>query len=266
MVMMLSCVQGCIAPSVHCGICLQDIPRPEAHVIGGCRHKFCKPCLLAHLKHALKLKQLPAMCPHPTCRKQMPIKDCSTLMKTTPTLLQQLIEITKEKSAIASGTHIYCPNTNCSQLVELPKPPRPKRAAVTKAAAASRTPLSPYQARLKERQEKMATCQSCMKPCCIGCKAPWHAGLTCAEYQKLPVQHKTPEDMAVFQLSENMQWKRCPNCKFMIERIMGCNYMVCKCGCGFCYNCGQDYQTCNATRCVLGPLPGTTPTPFNLHH
>jgi hypothetical protein len=37
------------------------------------------------------------------------------------------------------------------------------------------------------------------------------------------------------------KWKRCPSCRHVVERSHGCNHMKCRCGCHFCYACGEKY-------------------------
>jgi len=41
-----------------------------------------------------------------------------------------------------------------------------------------------------------------------------------------------------------MQYKKCPFCKFWVEKTVGCNHMTCRCGKMFCYKCGGNYTNC----------------------
>ena len=46
------------------------------------------------------------------------------------------------------------------------------------------------------------------------------------------------------ELAEQEGWKLCPNtkCGKLVERIDGCNSMICPCGTNFCYGCGQEIK------------------------
>ncbi|EFJ44017.1 hypothetical protein VOLCADRAFT_47991, partial [Volvox carteri f. nagariensis] len=108
---------------------------------------------------------------------------------------------------------LYCPHKSCS---------------------------SPLQVELSELPSNQpSTCPACGKGFCPRCRIPgWHKGYTCTEFQALPAHLRSAEDAAVLQLSEKQQWKQCPQCKQMVERSVGCNHMLCRCGCNFCYGCG----------------------------
>ncbi|CAJ0849497.1 5356_t:CDS:10 [Entrophospora sp. SA101] len=59
--------------------------------------------------------------------------------------------------------------------------------------------------------------------------SPWHNGFTCKEYQALPADQRSPEDLDVINLVKKEGWKRCPRCNFLIQKNGGCNHMTCKC-------------------------------------
>eukprot|EP00730_Choanoeca_flexa_P013820 TRINITY_DN5750_c0_g1_i1.p1 TRINITY_DN5750_c0_g1~~TRINITY_DN5750_c0_g1_i1.p1 ORF type:complete len:267 (+),score=21.94 TRINITY_DN5750_c0_g1_i1:104-904(+) len=52
-------------------------------------------------------------------------------------------------------------------------------------------------------------------------------------------------------------FQQCPDCKSLIERSEGCNFMVCsQCLCEFCYDCGDAYSTPDNYQCSCGPDDG----------
>ncbi|KAM7260130.1 hypothetical protein ACFE04_015871 [Oxalis oulophora] len=81
-------------------------------------------------------------------------------------------------------------------------------------------------------------CPYCRRFFCAQCKVPWHAGIECAEFQKLNKDERDAEDLMLLNLAQEKGWKRCPACKFYVEKSMGCLFMRCRCGVTFCYNCG----------------------------
>jgi len=73
------------------------------------------------------------------------------------------------------------------------------------------------------------TCPKCKTRVCTKCKNTAHPGNDC-EQNTLELQ--------VRELAEKKRWQTCPRCKAIVERISGCNYVVCRCGATFCYKCG----------------------------
>ena len=43
-------------------------------------------------------------------------------------------------------------------------------------------------------------------------------------------------------MRKEFNFKECPRCKRVIERVAGCPHMKCPCGKEFCYNCLGDWQ------------------------
>ncbi|GAB4815538.1 hypothetical protein N2152v2_002584 [Parachlorella kessleri] len=57
----------------------------------------------------------------------------------------------------------------------------------------------------------------------------------------LPGTERQPEDLAVLREAERRRWRRCAQCRHMIELGEGCRHMTCKCGYEFCYICGKPW-------------------------
>lgn len=82
-------------------------------------------------------------------------------------------------------------------------------------------------------------CPDCESDYCMDCRADWHEGMTCKEYQ---INVKVgPEDKKFEEFVEGSRFKRCPNCGFWVEKVDGCEYIMCKCGKNFCYICGKSH-------------------------
>eukprot|EP00747_Dinoflagellata_sp_TGD_P022995 gnl/TRDRNA2_/TRDRNA2_129475_c0_seq1.p1 gnl/TRDRNA2_/TRDRNA2_129475_c0~~gnl/TRDRNA2_/TRDRNA2_129475_c0_seq1.p1 ORF type:complete len:177 (-),score=0.60 gnl/TRDRNA2_/TRDRNA2_129475_c0_seq1:125-655(-) len=92
-------------------------------------------------------------------------------------------------------------------------------------------------------------CPACMKTqVCIRCKAPWHAGITCQEFQKA-IDVGAAE---LARVASNLGWRLCPRCRTFVELTQGCNHITCVCRAEFCYACGATWKTC---RCPLFSVP-----------
>jgi hypothetical protein len=85
-------------------------------------------------------------------------------------------------------------------------------------------------------------------------------GLTCCEFQALPLEQRSAEDAALHHIVHHKSWKRCPSqgCGHMVECIDGCNYMSCVCGCSFCYAYGVPYVDKAPTAAKSHGTPGCT--------
>eukprot|EP00794_Sanderia_malayensis_P013726 gene13726-15157_t len=72
-------------------------------------------------------------------------------------------------------------------------------------------------------------CSNCSLHWCVKCHAPWHIGMNCAKYQK-DVVGKGKKALKVWAKSKgkkNPNARKCPHCRFFIERSAGCDHMCC---------------------------------------
>jgi len=89
-------------------------------------------------------------------------------------------------------------------------------------------------------------CSFCGLQWCVPCHAPWHIGMTCKMYNKDVVGkgRKALKVWAKGKGKDSANAKKCPKCHFFIERISGCDHMVCtKCSTDFCYKCGKKHRS-----------------------
>ncbi|CAD6268788.1 unnamed protein product [Miscanthus lutarioriparius] len=49
----------------------------------------------------------------------------------------------------------------------------------------------------------------------------------CAEYGQLAPGDKGKEDLVVLEMAKGEKWKRCPRCKFLVDKSEGCVHMTC---------------------------------------
>jgi len=72
-------------------------------------------------------------------------------------------------------------------------------------------------------------CPSCRRLFCARCAvAPWHAGVTRAEYKGLRKEDRGKEDMLLLEMAKGRKWKRCPKCEFFVEKRDGCLHITCR--------------------------------------
>lgn len=106
----------------------------------------------------------------------------------------------------------------------------------------------------------IAHCTRCEKRTCLNCLSEAHEG-ACTD---------DPESQRVVRLAEEEGWRRCEQCKNIVELTYGCFHIckfidhvvshsafapyisnrlcddiACRCGHQFCYLCGRQWRTCN---------------------
>ena len=99
-----------------------------------------------------------------------------------------------------------------------------------------------------DKNEYHLNCPLCKKSYCLKCKVEWHKGMTCEENQKAKTYDENDQKFDDYVKGNN--FKQCPRCKRWVEKISGCNHILCRCGSNFCYNCGQDYNNHDYTKCM----------------
>ncbi|KAL4274846.1 probable E3 ubiquitin-protein ligase ARI3 [Arachis ipaensis] len=66
----------------------------------------------------------------------------------------------------------------------------------------------------------------------------------------------TDEDRMMMKLAERNGWKRCPKCRFYVEKKpFTCSRILCRCGHVFCYGCGGS--PCGGSPCVGSTCGGS---------
>lgn len=81
----------------------------------------------------------------------------------------------------------------------------------------------------------MIECPDCLALFCFICGSNWHEPLTCDQVK----QFKSFDHESLTWISRNT--KKCPKCKWPIEKNSGCDHMTCrKCNHEFCWNCFAD--------------------------
>ncbi|KAG4025949.1 hypothetical protein MFRU_047g00130 [Monilinia fructicola] len=94
-----------------------------------------------------------------------------------------------------------------------------------------------------EPDQPMMTCTTCGFKTCFKHKLPWHADLTCAEFDNLNQGRVQQEAASEAWLAENT--KLCPNpeCGMRIQTKSGCDHLTCDyCLFEFCWACCVDFS------------------------
>ncbi|CAL0313610.1 unnamed protein product [Lupinus luteus] len=209
-----------------CSICCEDRPLPTMMTMK-CSHKFCSHCLRTYVDGKVQSCQVPIRCPQPGCKYCISSTECRSFLPFTS--FESLEKALAETNFLHSD-RIYCPFPNCSVLLD------PRECLSARASSSTQSDNSCVQ------------CPVCQRFICVDCKVPWHSSMSCEEFQNLPEEEKDATDITLHHLAQNKRWKRCQQCRRMIELSHGCYHMTCWCGHEFCYSCGAEYrdgqQTC----------------------
>lgn len=215
-----------------------------------CDHQFCSECLKEYIKAKmveLKCSEKDLVCP--TCNHEIirPIIE-SILNEDEIKNLDKIVNGNLNPNILVQDeVFVKCPKAECINFVVLP---------------------------LKSKITHHI-CEVCKTDFCVrGCPKP-HRPRTCEEHlifleeerkkeeerrmeeiKKIQEEAKKQEELRKFNLwkTENEQTeerfralvqqenlKMCPSCKGWVQRISGCNYILCRCMYEFCYVCSSHY-------------------------
>ncbi|KAL2654082.1 hypothetical protein R1flu_022210 [Riccia fluitans] len=203
-----------------CPICLESILPVDTFRVNGCSHWFCKNCLNKHVDIRVKSNQVPVKCPQ-ECSNILDIDECQNIL--SPELLEAYAKGLTEAS-IPESERVFCPFPNCSSFM-------------------SRLPTSAAPSSSTTGVVESTECMECHRLFCAECLVPWHADISCDEYQKFPPDARNPEDIKFQRLAKLKRWQRCKKCRHMIEHVQGCYHITCRCGYQFCYVCGEPWAS-----------------------
>ncbi|EFJ23967.1 hypothetical protein SELMODRAFT_415256 [Selaginella moellendorffii] len=96
------------------------------------------------------------------------------------------------------------------------------------------------------RASFMVKCLACGNDFCLKCKVPWHFGMSCPEFEKVPAVLRDFDGVKLYKLASRNKWKQCSQCGSMIELTRGCNHVVCRCKYEFCYLCNRKWTSDHA--------------------
>ncbi|KAI9240111.1 MAG: hypothetical protein BYD32DRAFT_188267 [Podila humilis] len=206
-----------VSPSIRTSFCpTPSVSSRDIGLVMPCQHGLCLSCLQTFLTNSTENPQarFPIACPQPGCRTPIPAESAELVLE------PETLEIWYRKLAeIHVANKVCCPQPNCRSIIDL-----------------------------DDRDGTAVTCPECRSSFCASCAVPFHRGLSCEEYRAQAQVGDTEEDRAMLQLVKDRHWRHCPSCRFVIEKNVGCNHMVCHCGQSFCYACGNAWDEMEA-RC-----------------
>lgn len=198
-----------------CEICMEHRETWQMFINSTCSHSFCYDCTSKHIETKVQEKVKTVTCPAVKCNSTLDSGACRWMIS------EDILICWDEslcKSLIEESQKLYCPFRDCSILL------------------------------LNDSGEDVTEtkCPICQRSFCAQCQVPWHPEFTCQEFVKLKGKKKRGVDLMVEEIAKKKNWRKCPSCKFYVEKSEGCSHITCRCSYEFCYRCGSKWSSKHA--------------------
>jgi len=190
---------------VPCRICIDDIPDNEAIPIPYCNHTFCKDCLSTYVTGKLKEGRYPIHCPCCTMEDRTDVHVTEGVLEELD-LSEEILERLVEAQLSTHAISLSC--IRCKQTMRVDR-------------------------------EGYQTLNIIMCPL-PGCNHRWCKSCR-KEVGSCDTGHRC-RNWRLDGLAWTKGWRSCPGCGVVVERVSGCNHMICVapgCFVHFCYRCGK---------------------------
>lgn len=189
----------------NCSICCEDKPS-QMMITMKCSHKFCSHCMKTYVDGKVQSSQVPIRCPGDRCKYYISPSECESFLSVNS---YEYLERALSEAKVPDSERMYCPYPNCSVLLN------PRNCLSSRASSSSQSDNSCFE------------CPACQRYICVECAVPWHSSMSCEEYQNLPLDERDAADVTLHRLALNERWRRCQQCRRMIELAHGCYHMTC---------------------------------------
>src|ERR1700733_5800323 len=172
-----------------------------------CTHSYCKPCFTTLITTAVQTESL---FPPKCCLTEIPLK---TVLSALDNEQRDNYKQKAAEWAQPPEKRWYCPEPKCAKWI---------------------APSKIHHSRMSAQK-----CPHCRTKICGMCRGLGHEENT-----------NCPQDFgmnAMLDLAETEGWRRCYNCRSLVEKTSGCRHMTCTCKAQFCYTCGSKWKTCGCT-------------------
>ncbi|KQJ98529.1 hypothetical protein BRADI_3g37440v3 [Brachypodium distachyon] len=161
-----------MADAAACSICMEPMAPTESHRGGsGCAHAFCGACLSGHVRAKVDAGAGAAVrCPDASCAGALDPELCHG---TLPADLFVRWCAALCESMFLGARRTYYLFRDCSEMMVADDEDEGSEDCVTQ-----------------------TECQVCRRLFCARCGVPWHAGVSCGEFQRLDVGERAQADPA----------------------------------------------------------------------
>ena len=180
-----------------CDICMDVIPDERKFKIQNCSHIFCNGCIRRHVVAKIEGNKTVVRCPNPNCKDVIEPEHCCSIIPKK--VFDKWGDILCE-NVVVETQKFFCPFKDCSALL------------------------------IRDGDEVVTSseCPHCNRLFCAQCKVSWHAGINCEEFKRSKREKGENGDSLVQKLAKKKGWRKCPKCRFYVERIAGCSLITCR--------------------------------------
>ncbi|KAL3683209.1 hypothetical protein R1sor_001231 [Riccia sorocarpa] len=186
----------------ECSICFCLME--DKYSLEGCGHSFCRSCLIDQMNSSIRHRDgFPVSCAYEDCNLHLVLADIPRLL----TGEQQDELYRASLGAFVAQNPLwyrFCTTADCPNVYR-----------VTKTG---------------DRFQ----CAACSVQICTACHVEYHEDLSCVEYARYRVD---PDASLQAWREGKIDVKNCPCCGRVIEKVDGCNHMLCICGKHVCWAC-----------------------------
>ncbi|CAE6387036.1 unnamed protein product [Rhizoctonia solani] len=185
--------------------CVVCFCRPERPLLLSCGHRYCRSCFSHYVASAAENRTLPLLCVGDGCKAPIPLS-MITLHADQPDQEALFYAAFQAYVTAHPDQYRYCPTPDCQYIYRV----GPEDATVQ--------------------------CRLCLSNICTHCHVEQHEGITCADYKASHDESEIQRSFDRWRATHNV--KPCPNCSAPIEKIAGCNHMMCSaCRTHMCWVC-----------------------------
>ncbi|XP_004303213.1 PREDICTED: putative uncharacterized protein At4g01020, chloroplastic [Fragaria vesca subsp. vesca] len=202
-----------VSSQTLCGICVEAKESDQMFSNESCAHSFCSDCITKQVAAKLGESIHMVSCPGLDCKAVLTLENCTAIL---PKLVLERWNEALCEALVLGSQKLYCPFSDCSMMLVIDN---------------------------EGESVRESECPACHRLFCAACRVPWHSGVDCEEFQRLNEDERGREDLMVNQLAKEKSWRRCPRCKFYVEKTEGCLHITCRCHFQFCYGCGAEWTS-----------------------
>ena len=208
------------ADELICPICCDPMPSSVVKQTPCCATKLCSSCLVTHTVTSIRHGQAKIQCP--CCVEEMNASAILYNSELSASVRERYQQILAQQLSDKQDAWIkLCPHCNFITIVD-------------ENDARKRHKKS------RRSSQSWIRCEQCEKDWCWACYSPSHPTESCQQFQKTHTQLDSWAKLRRADNNNQRNAQRCPKCEIYIEKIDGCDHMICsKCNSKFCYRCGS---------------------------
>ena len=195
----------------ECKICFEKIDFKDIICLEW-SHIYHPECMNSYIKSKIDSKSFPISCPEPGWEKNLIEDDIRPFWDDD--LYNKYLNFQFNNYIESNNCFIHCPTADWEYIFEWNG----------------------------DKQNQKFTWRIWDKTYCMNCRVIWHEGMNWQQFEE--EKEPSPEDKTFFNFVNGSSLKRCPKCRFWVEKSEGCNHMTWRCKFEFWYSCGGKYGDC----------------------